>query len=64
MRYLHGSEVKEDFIEFMNVREEVTKSTKCDDEATFQEPVLTGQNIRNVILEILNRHDLDLKNCV
>ena len=39
--YLHGSEVREDFIEFINIIE-VTKSTKCDEEATPQEPACKG----------------------
>ena len=53
MQYLHGSEAREDFIELISVREEVTKSTKCDEEATSQEPVVTGQNIESVDLEML-----------
>ena len=63
MQYLHGPEVRRDFIEFINVGE-VTKSTKYNKESTFQEPVLTGQNNGSVVFEMVKRHDLDLKNYV
>ena len=46
------------------VTEEVTKSTKCDKEATSQKPVVKGQNIESVILEMPKRQGLDLKSCV
>ena len=60
---MHGSEVTEDFIEIINIRE-VMKSTKCYEEAISEEPVVTGQNIGSEVLEMLKRHGLDLKICV
>ena len=54
--YLHGSEVR-DFIEFINIIEEVTKSTKYNVKATSQELVVTGQNNGNVPQTDLLKHN-------
>ena len=61
--YLHGSEIK-DFIVFINITEEVTKFLKYDEEATSQEPIVTGQNIGSFKNVKKIWSDLDLKNYV
>ena len=37
---------------------------KCDEEATSQKPIVKGQNIGSIVLEMLKSHSLDLKNFV
>ncbi|XP_050513305.1 52 kDa repressor of the inhibitor of the protein kinase-like [Diabrotica virgifera virgifera] len=62
-RYLYKGKVREDFIKFIDLYNEIKNSNKTDCEAE-NEIKETGYNLAQVVLETLKKSTLEVKNCV
>lgn len=66
IRYVHDNIVREDFLQFLDLRKESSEKVIEDQAAGFEdiEPIVSGKDIEQSVLGILKKHSLDPKNCV
>lgn len=53
LRYIHDSEVREDFFQFIELRKDIGHKNDKEDNIEIIEPIVTGVNIGLVVLNIL-----------
>ncbi|CAN7951891.1 unnamed protein product [Ixodes pacificus] len=64
LRYVHDGMLREDFLQFVSLRQASNKRPEESDQETVSEPTVTGQDVGRTVLAILGSHGLNPKNCV
>lgn len=64
LRYVHDGMLREDFLQFVSLRQATNKRPEESDQETVSEPTVTGQDVGRTVLAILRSHGLNPKNCV
>lgn len=62
--FIYNNEIREDFVEFLNPREEFI-SEECEEEHNrVADKALTGEAIGRIVLGIMEKHGFPTKYCV
>ncbi|KAH9360101.1 hypothetical protein HPB48_003841 [Haemaphysalis longicornis] len=63
LRYVHNGVLREDFLEFISLRRPCAEHSETMNQSVH-EPTITNKDLGRTVLAILQRHRLNLKNCV
>lgn len=63
IRYIYDNTIREDFIQFIDLHDEIMKEDTINNEK-LMEPKVTGSKLGKIVVKTLESLNLDLKNCI